>query len=66
MDSLVELKVKKKMEKESFRLYVAEVERYNDSLDKIKGNRLPHKPSPEGVLRRLIRECIEKGTCPDE
>lgn len=54
------------MEKESFRLYVAEVERYNDSLDKIKGNRLPHKPSPEGVLRRLIRECIEKGTCPDE
>lgn len=63
LDSLVELKVKKKMEKDSFRLYVSEVKKYNDSLDQIKGNRLPHKPDPEVLFRKMMKECLKKGMC---
>lgn len=63
LDSLVELKVKKKMEKDSFRLYVTEVKKYNDSLDQIKGNQSPHKPDPEILFRKMMKECLKKGMC---
>jgi len=66
LDSLVELNVKKEMEKESFKRMAEEQKRFNDSLDQIKGNRFPHKPGPEGVLKILYRNCLKKGNCPNE
>ena len=66
LDSLVDLKVKKAMEKEPFKTRIAEVKRFNDSLDQIKENKFPHEPGPEGVLKLLYRNCLKKGNCPNE
>lgn len=66
LDSLVDLKVKKAMEKDPFRTMAEEQKRYNDSLDQIKGNKFPHKPGPEGVLKLLYRNCLKKRNCPNE
>lgn len=63
LDSLVDLKVKKAMEKESFKTRIAEVKRFNDSLDQIKENKFPHQPDPEEMLRKLMKECLKRGMC---
>lgn len=66
MDSLIEERVRDAMAKEPFKAMVEEQKKFNDSLDLRKDRNTPHKPGPEGVLRKLIRDCIEKGTCTDE
>lgn len=66
LDSIDELKIKKIMETDDFKKLKHEQDRYNDSLNDANVKNVPRRPGPEGVLRKLVETCKEKGNCPHE
>ena len=54
------------METDEFKKIKHEQDRYNDSLDRLGKRSGPRRPGPEGVLRKLVETCKEKGNCPHE
>lgn len=66
LDSIDELKIKKIMETDDFKKLKHEQDRYNDSLNDANVKNIPRRPGPEGVLRKLVEMCKEKGNCPHE
>jgi len=66
LDSIDELRIKKIMETDDFKKIKHEQDRYNDSLNEANVKNVPRRPGPEGVLRKLVETCKEKGNCPHE
>ena len=51
---------------DDFKKLKHEQDRYNDSLNDANVKNIPRRPGPEGVLRKLVETCKEKGNCPHE